>query len=87
MDPAPGIGILQRMAEDSIDPKICPFCGRPNGCQAGDPRCWCNDEPVPAGLRAIVPVRSIMKACICRDCVRSYKLDPEAFEKRFQPGS
>lgn len=60
--------------------KNCPFCGKPNGCQAGDPGCWCNTESVPQGLRALVPEHLVMKTCICRDCVRSYKADAMTFE-------
>jgi len=60
--------------------KNCPFCLRPNGCQAGESACWCNTESVPQGLRALVPEHLVMKACICRDCVRAYKADPAAFE-------
>jgi hypothetical protein len=69
----------------AIDPKICPFCAKPNGCQAGDPACWCNTESVPAALRALVPLDKVMKACICRDCVRTFKGDPERFVREMVP--
>jgi len=62
-----------------VDPKVCPFCGKPNGCVAGDPACWCNAESVPAELVALVPSDKVMKACICRDCVHAFKEDPERF--------
>jgi hypothetical protein len=64
------------------DNVLCPFCGQPNGCQAPDPGCWCNSEPVPAGLRALVPADQVMRSCICRSCVRSYKENPEGFASR-----
>lgn len=67
------------MPVPTLDPKTCPFCGQPNGCQAGDPACWCNTESVPQDLRALVPPHLVMKACICRVCVRSWKADPDAF--------
>lgn len=67
-----------------IDDKKCPFCGRPNGCRAGDPACWCNSESVPAGLRALVPPALVMKACICRDCVRAWKADEAAFRRSLE---
>lgn len=61
------------------DDKACPLCGKPNGCRAGSPDCWCNFESVPTGLRDLVPAHSVMKACICRSCVLAYKADPAGF--------
>jgi len=61
------------------DDKICPLCGKPNGCRAGNPDCWCNFESVPTGLRDLVPAHLVMKACICRTCVLAYKADPRGF--------
>ncbi|MBK8804540.1 MAG: cysteine-rich CWC family protein [Fibrobacteres bacterium] len=64
---------------ENVNDRICPVCGKANGCQAGDPDCWCNTESVPQGLRDLVPAHLAMKACICRACVVSYKADPAGF--------
>lgn len=66
----------------ALDDKLCPLCGKSNGCQAGDPACWCNFESVPTALRDLVPADKVMKACICRACVLEYKAGPEAFASR-----
>lgn len=73
-------------AMHTVNDKLCPFCGKPNGCQAGDPNCWCNFEPVPKELRELVPADKVMKACICRACVLEYKADPEAYVGRHSRG-
>lgn len=65
-----------------IDDKKCPLCGNANGCQAGDPACWCNFESVPSGLRELVPVDLVMKSCICRACVLAWKADEAGFRSR-----
>ena len=65
-----------------IDDKKCPFCGKPNGCMAGDPSCWCNFESVPTGLQALVPAELVMKSCICRECVLAWKADEAGFRRR-----
>lgn len=68
--------------ETLAEAKVCPFCQKSNGCQAGDPACWCNFESVPQGLRDLVPAHLVMKSCICRECIRRYKLDPAGFAAR-----
>lgn len=70
------------MDQIHVENKLCPFCQKPNGCQAGDPECWCNSEKIPTGMKALVPPALVMKTCICRECVRSYKVDPEGFAAR-----
>lgn len=67
------------MSDPTPDPKSCPLCGKPNGCRAGDPDCWCHHETVPAPLQALVPTALVRKACICRSCVQAWKRDAEAF--------
>ena len=69
----------------AVDEKLCPFCGKPNGCQHGNPECWCNFEPIPKGLRALIPPHLAMKVCICRPCVLDYKRDPKDFALRPWP--
>ncbi|MEN9353353.1 MAG: hypothetical protein RL318_678 [Fibrobacterota bacterium] len=59
--------------------KLCPLCETPNGCQAGDPACWCNTIRIPKGLLELVPVHLAMKSCICKACVVAWTDDPEGF--------
>lgn len=50
--------------------KICPLCGRANGC-TGDRSCWCMTVKVPKALREQVPPEK-KGSCICRPCVEEY---------------
>jgi hypothetical protein len=60
-----------------MDPKLCPLCGKPNGCaRVVDPEnndCWCSLERFPEALLESVPPESKRKACICRNCVQQAK--------------
>ena len=64
-----------------IDPKICPFCKKPNKCQAHIPNnnCWCNKIEIPQEIRKYVPDEYKMKACICQECIELFKNDKEKF--------
>lgn len=68
-----------------IDPKVCPFCKKPNFCEAHVPNndCWCNYAKVPIELRELIPNKFRMKACICKTCVESFKKEPEIFRLKF----
>jgi hypothetical protein len=76
---------IERMS--AVNDKVCPLCQQPNGCQAGDPGCWCNFETVPQGLISLVPAGLVRKACICRTCVLAYKKDPTGFEAKVAAAS
>jgi hypothetical protein len=64
-----------------INPKVCPFCKKENKCEAHIPNnnCWCNSINVPKDLRDLIPKELQMKACICQNCVESFKEDKEKF--------
>ncbi|XOB61016.1 cysteine-rich CWC family protein [Campylobacterota bacterium DY0563] len=68
-----------------VDPKICPFCKKENGCEADIPNndCWCNHIKVPLELRELISPKLKMKACICRNCVILFKKDKELFLKKY----
>lgn len=70
-----------------IDPKICPFCKKQNLCEADIPNnnCWCNTIKVPKDLRALIPQALQMKACICKDCIVSFKEDKDKFLQEINP--
>ncbi len=59
----------------SVDPKVCPLCGRDNTCamaSAGDATaanpCWCTNVAIPAEVLARIPVDARGRACLCRAC-------------------
>jgi hypothetical protein len=61
----------------------CPFCGNDKNCgKHEEGRCWCNDEGVPMGLRELISVEKRMKRCICINCVREFKENPEGFKEK-----
>jgi hypothetical protein len=71
------------MAE-GIREDICPFCCNDNDCGAHkEARCWCCDEGVPMELRDMVSVEKQMKACICLNCIREFKENPEDFKGKY----
>ncbi|MBU2645005.1 cysteine-rich CWC family protein [bacterium] len=63
----------------SIDPSLCPICGKPNQCGAENPaykingQCWCVSEAIPRGIFSLVPEDKLNKACICRICLNEYR--------------
>lgn len=69
-----------------IDSKICPFCKSENLCEAHivDNSCWCNNINVPKSLRELLPNEFKMKACICKNCIISFKEDNEKFIKKYK---
>lgn len=69
-----------------LNPKVCPFCKKENGCMAHTQEaCWCNEIEVPLELRAHIPEHLKMKACICKECILLFKNDPKAFESLYLP--
>lgn len=57
--------------------KLCPLCGKPNGCMLAGHKtykgpCWCTTIRVPGALIALVPEAARNKACICRKCVEDW---------------
>jgi len=62
-----------------FDSGQCPLCRQPNDCQlctlsAGKGPCWCVRVEIPDELLARVPVEFRNRACICRNCVESFRL-------------
>lgn len=62
----------------AFDAGLCPLCGRPNACQmcstaAAKGPCWCYEVELPAELLARVPEAFRNRACICRDCVTTFR--------------
>jgi hypothetical protein len=63
----------------SLDAGRCPLCGQPNECQlctaaAWKGPCWCAKLEIPDTLLAQVPVELRNRACICRECIESFRL-------------
>jgi hypothetical protein len=58
------------------DAGVCPLCGEPNKCAMKiDPNateCWCDSIIIPQELLDKLPVKSIGKDCICKNCVESF---------------
>lgn len=61
----------------AVPERICPLCGRPNGCGAAATKehgaCWCAGERFPQEIFAEIPRDRIGKACICRSCLEAFK--------------
>lgn len=56
-----------------VNDKICPLCGKPNGCMAGKKGpCWCGSVTIPQELKESIPRDKRGKACICRNCIEEY---------------
>lgn len=56
-----------------IDPNICPLCGRPNACQAGEATlCWCHEVEVSEQLLQKIPEEKQGRACICQACIKTH---------------
>jgi|TARA_R110002033_G_scaffold87544_5_gene137653 hypothetical protein len=68
-----------------INPKLCPFCGKENLCEANIPNnsCWCNNIKVPMELRELIPQEKRMKACICKKCILSFQENSKNFIKNY----
>jgi hypothetical protein len=61
----------------------CPLCGNEDNCGANeDGPCWCDVEGVPMELRELISPGKRMKKCICQNCVREFKADPEGFKEK-----
>ncbi|HUD83911.1 MAG TPA: cysteine-rich CWC family protein [Candidatus Saccharimonadales bacterium] len=63
----------------SLDAGRCPLCGQPNECQlctaaAYKGPCWCAKAEMPHALLAQVPVELRNRACICHNCLESFRL-------------
>lgn len=52
--------------------RICPICGKDNGCIIGNKDCWCTDFEFPEGLIELVPEDKRGQVCICRQCAEAY---------------
>ncbi|MGO8763640.1 MAG: cysteine-rich CWC family protein [Limisphaerales bacterium] len=68
------------MTGDSLNPAVCPLCGGANDCQLCSPAaykgpCWCAREEIPAELLARVPENFRNRACLCRSCINSFRLE------------
>ena len=61
----------------NINKSICPICGKPNNCafEAGlsHKKCWCEEISVSEELMEKVPSDLRGKACICKECIMSYR--------------
>jgi len=62
----------------SLNKKICPICGQPNGCQhdiaqAGGAKCWCTDLTINLRVFAKIPAEARGQACVCRNCIEKYQ--------------
>jgi hypothetical protein len=67
--------------DPSPDAGRCPLCGQPNGCQlctVADYKgsCWCAKVEISEALLAQVPAELRNRACICRACIESFRLQP-----------
>ncbi len=61
----------------------CPFCGNKKNCGKNEGgSCWCNSEGVPLELRELISVEKRMKRCICINCVKEFKSNPEGFKEK-----
>lgn len=78
---ASGLKLWRMNQTLTIDPCLCPLCGKPNGCamvcepaeQDAQP-CWCTREHFSAQLLQQVPAPAKDRACICRACVKASRL-------------
>lgn len=61
------------MDPTAIDPTRCPLCRKDNACggAAGQPKCWCWDETIPATMIAKLPPEARDQACVCQGCVHA----------------
>jgi len=65
--------------------KICPLCGKHNGCMAGtnkESECWCITTTIPPELLELIPDDQRMKSCVCKSCVMEFTKDPKCFIKK-----
>ncbi|WP_428023143.1 cysteine-rich CWC family protein [Arcobacter sp.] len=71
--------------KEMINPKLCPFCGQQNLCEAHilNNNCWCNNIKVPTELRVFIPEEKRMKACICQKCILDFKENSELFIQKY----
>lgn len=63
-------------SRSTIDPKLCPLCGRPNGCvlaagSGSNLDCWCFRLRFRPDLLARVPEHARGRACVCEACWRA----------------
>ena len=53
---------------------ICPICGKKNNCQFEKKEdCWCKNITISSDLLKQVPNKAQGKACICIDCIETFK--------------
>lgn len=67
------------MTQATFQPATCPLCGGANECQLCSPAtykgpCWCAREEVLPELIARVPEHLRNRACICKNCIRTFQL-------------
>jgi len=68
-----------------IDETICPFCKSKNQCMAHiEKPCWCNNANIHKELIKLAPEKTKGKACICLDCINSFKKNPKQFIKNLK---
>ena len=61
---------------ENVREDLCPICGNDNKCGAHeDGPCWCNDEDVPKEMRNLISIEKQMKACVCQDCIKKFKVN------------
>ena len=56
------------MHGDVSEGKVCPACGDPFECGAGQPSCWCGTVRLSAGARA--RAAAAYRECLCPGCLR-----------------
>lgn len=67
-----------------LDESLCPLCGADNSCMAdAGPDCWCVAYEVPDRMLRLVPQEKNGIVCICRNCIESFRDDPEGFQERY----
>ena len=74
------------MTDRFFNPAACPLCGAVNECQLCSPatykgQCWCAQEEIDGALLARVPENFRNRACICRNCIRSFQLSRELLQR------
>ena len=70
--------------KNQLNENICPFCKSPNNCKMeSGSKCWCVDVKVPTQLLDLVPTEFKRKACICLQCINSYKENTELFKSNY----
>lgn len=64
--------------------KNCPFCKKDNNCEIKLlNKCWCMNIEVPQQLKDLVLEDVKMKSCICKNCIESFKKNPDKFIEKY----